>query len=126
MMRRDDDEELERRRQQKEREAMSLVDRAHGTPKRIASDGMPDGRSERRTGRVAQVHFRTTLPVKAVLRAIKKRDKIPSDPLLLELLIEVYLARFDTPPLEIVSEEELVLGLERKRDEDDAEKLDGR
>lgn len=121
MTQRGDDEAQERRRQEKKNETMSLIDRAHGMPKRIAKDGMDDGRSERRTGRVTQVQFRATLPVKAALRAIRKRDNIQSDPDLLELLIQVYLLKYDTPPLEIPSEEELVLQLEKKRYEDDAE-----
>lgn len=116
-----DDEGVERQRQQKEREGMSITDRSHGKPKRRSADGSFDGRSEMRTGRVANIPLRGTLVVKATLRAIMQRDNIRSGPMLLELLIEAYLEKNWDPPLEIPTEEELVRALEEERDRRDAE-----
>lgn len=119
---REDDEEAERRRLAKERQGMSWVDRVHGSPPRTAADGGRDGRSDRRTGRIFQIPFRGTLVVKEILRAIKRRDSIPSDPMLLELMIEAYLEKHPhppNPPLVIPSEEELVERYERERDRRD-------
>jgi hypothetical protein len=100
---------------------MSLRDRVHGSPPRTAADGGVDGRSERRTGRIFQIPFRGTLVVKEMLRAIRRRDNIPSDPVLLELMIQAYLEKYGHPPIVIPSEDELVKRYERERDRRDGE-----
>lgn len=118
------DEEEERRRQREERKRMTLRDRAHGSPPRVAIDGDLDGRSERRTGRVLMMQFRVTVVTKAVLRAIKRRDSITSDPLLLELLVKAYLEKNGHPPIVLPSEEELVARFERERERRDGDEPD--
>lgn len=115
------DEEEERRRQEDERKTMRRVDRVYDRPPMRTQMGDIAGQSRRRTGRRFPMLFRMTLTTRAVLMALKERDGIPSDPLVLELLIEAYLEKYRDPPIVIPSEEELIERYERERDKRDDE-----
>lgn len=118
-MERDDDEAEERRRLEAERKKMRPVDRVYDRlPKRTVM-GDVSGHASRRTGRLFPSLFRMTLTTRAMLKALKKRDDIPSDPIFLELLIEAYLKNNPDPPLIIPSEEELIEQYEREKERRD-------
>jgi hypothetical protein len=111
------DEEEERLRQQRELKSMSLRDRLHGGKPLRTSDGFPDQRSERRTGRIILMPFRVHPRVKALILAIKKRDNVPSLPVLLEVMLEAYQERYGPiDESELPSDEELIERFEQEQD----------
>jgi hypothetical protein len=121
-----DDEEEERRRQEAERKKMRLVDRVYDAPIKTTITGRISDQHKRRTGRVIPMLVRMTLRTEAILKALKERDQIPSDPVFLEILLEAYLEKYREPPITIPSDEELVEMFERERDERDKVKRHGK
>lgn len=121
-MTRADDEDLERQRQSRERARLSFLERLYAKPFRVAKTGFTDGRSERRTGRIIQLPLRVHPRMKAMVRAIMERDGVPSMVVLFELMAQAYLEKIgDIDWSKIPSDEDLLLRIENKRDEDDAE-----
>lgn len=115
---RDDDEW---RRFARERDAMSAIDRIHGAPPRNTADGFIDQRSQRRTGRVILMPFRVHPRVKALILAIKARDNIPSLPVFLEEMLEVYQEKYGPiAEKDLPTDEQLAAQIERERDKRDA------
>lgn len=85
-----DDEEEELRRQEAELAGLSPLDRLYGHAPLTTAAGFDDARSNRRTGRVAQLNLRMQLRARAIVDAIVKRDKVTSHVVLFELMLEAY------------------------------------
>jgi hypothetical protein len=116
----EDDELEEMRRLQQERERLRPVDRLHGGPPRRTGDGFIDQRSERRSGRIILMPFRAHPRVKAIILAIKRRDDVPSLPVLLELMVDAYQEKYGAIPRDqLPTDEELAAQIERERDKRD-------
>lgn len=112
---RDDDDDVDEW-LRKERETMPLNDRPYGKPRHVTADGFIDGRSERRTGRVLLMPIRMSLLGKALFRTIKKREGIPSDAVLLEILMEAYMKDKPIREDEIPNLKQLVEQYEKEQD----------
>jgi hypothetical protein len=116
----DDEEEDERRRIKREREKMEPSDRIHGSAPRLTVDGFPDQRCLQRTGRVVQMPIRVHPRVKAIILAIKKRDKVQSMVMLFELMLKAYLKEYGPiDDAELPTMEELAENMEKERDKRD-------
>ena len=115
-----DDEEQERRRQEQERARLSHRDRIHGAPPVITASGFEDGRSRNRTGKVVQFQTRMQLRSRAIIDAIMKRDSVPKQTVLFEMMLEAYQQVHGAiDRSEIPSDEELIRNLEKQRDKND-------
>lgn len=115
--REDDDEREERERQQRERSKLSGVDGFYDRPPVRTLDDREDGRSKQRTGNVGSKTFRVHPLLLHKLEQLAKRDGIPSDVLLMKLLVEAY--EKVTRPLDpklLPSEAELIDRWQRKID----------
>jgi hypothetical protein len=115
-----DGEDDERRRIERERQKMAPEDRFYDRPPRRASDGSPDLRCWRRTGRVVQMPFRVHPLTKAMMLAVLKRDNIPSLVVLLEEMLQAYLKEYGKiDEAELPTLEQLAENMEKERDKRD-------
>lgn len=111
-----DDEEQERRRQEQERARLSHRDRIYGAPPVITASGFEDGRSRNRTGNIVYFPVRMQLRSRAIIDAIMKRDGVPKQTVLLEMMLDAYQQVHGAiDQSEIPSDEELIRNLERER-----------
>lgn len=113
-----DDEAEERERQRKERRRLMPKDRWYGRPPLTTKTGSRDLRSDRRTGRTAQMNVHMTPRVRAMIVAIMGRDQPPSWAVLFEEMVQAYLDK--AGPLDpglVPSDEELAEQIEDASDE---------
>lgn len=118
----EDDEREERERQVRKRAQMSPMDRLYGALPRKTTAGDDDLRSERRTGRLLPLLVRLHPRVRAIFRAVLKRDGPMSAVVLFELMLEAYLEKHGPIDQSLLpSDEELIRRIEEERDKRDGE-----
>jgi hypothetical protein len=117
---RDDDEADEMRRRQRERQQLRADDRLYGESKKTRKDGLPDGRSDRRTGRVFAKNFKMHPRTMFLFRAICQHESIPSETAMFEELLRLW-EQHNGPidPSLMPSDEEIAAIIEAARDKND-------